>query len=52
MWDLIVSVPDHCLSFYFTALMAIYGHWLYGIQFYCTNGNILSLVMRKTVLLH
>ena len=22
IWDLIVSVPDHCLSFYFT----IYGH--------------------------
>ena len=21
MWDLIVSVPDHCLSFYFTKLM-------------------------------
>ena len=20
MWDLIVSVPDHCLSFYFTYL--------------------------------
>ena len=20
MWDLIVSVPDHCLSFYFTGL--------------------------------
>ena len=20
MWDLIVSVPDHCLSFYFTIL--------------------------------
>ena len=20
MWDLIVSVPDHCLSFYFVAL--------------------------------
>ena len=20
MWDLIVSVPDHCLSFYFTVL--------------------------------
>ena len=19
MWDLIVSVPDHCLSFYFTS---------------------------------
>ena len=22
MWDLIASVPDHCLSFYFTALQA------------------------------
>ena len=21
MWDLIVSVPDHCLSFYFTELI-------------------------------
>ena len=21
MWDLIVSVPDHCLSFYFTILI-------------------------------
>ena len=20
MWDLIVSVPDHCLSFYFTCI--------------------------------
>ena len=20
MWDLIVSVPDHCLSFYFTEI--------------------------------
>ena len=25
MWDLIVSVPDHCLSFYFTIIAgAIY----------------------------
>ena len=22
MWDLIVSVPDHCLSFYFLSLLA------------------------------
>ena len=22
MWDLIVSVPDHCLSFYFTLLFS------------------------------
>ena len=21
MWDLILSVPDHCLSFYFTVLL-------------------------------
>ena len=23
MWDLIVSVPDHCLSFYFTYMILI-----------------------------
>ena len=23
MWDLIVSVPDHCLSFYFISLLSI-----------------------------
>ena len=23
MWDLIVSVPDHCLSFYFAHIMYI-----------------------------
>ena len=30
MWDLIVSVPDHCLSFYFesTAYIAVYVLWL------------------------
>ena len=22
MWDLIVSVPDHCLSFYFTVIFS------------------------------
>ena len=24
MWDLIVSVPDHCLSFYFLEVFTIY----------------------------
>ena len=24
MWDLIVSVPDHCLSFYFTLMFETY----------------------------
>ena len=23
MWDLIVSVPDHCLSFYFTHIILV-----------------------------
>ena len=23
MWDLIVSVPDHCLSFYFAAFQVL-----------------------------
>ena len=23
MWDLIVSVPDHCLSFYFPAISSL-----------------------------
>ena len=23
MWDLIVSVPDHCLSFYFTHIVLV-----------------------------
>ena len=26
MWDLIVSVPDHCLSFYFNILHLYCGH--------------------------
>ena len=33
IWDLIVSVPDHCLSFYFS-----YGAFLgWGTKF-CSNG--------------
>ena len=27
MWDLIVSVPDHCLSFYFSYLMILHEYW-------------------------
>ena len=26
MWDLIVSVPDHCLSFYFSIIIMLTGH--------------------------
>ena len=32
MWDLIVSVPDHCLSFYFTIVSQGYG-LLGSVQF-------------------
>ena len=27
MWGLIVSVPDHCLSFYFTQTVYTYAPW-------------------------
>ena len=27
MWDLIVSVPDHCLSFYFFCMINFYDHY-------------------------
>ena len=30
MWDLIVSVPDHCLSFYFTARILFW--WEEGVK--------------------
>ena len=30
MWDLIVSVPDHCLSFYFGGYSIIPRHLLCG----------------------
>ena len=32
MWDLIVSVPDHCLSFYFTRLLTIRIRLLFMIK--------------------
>ena len=35
MWDLVVSVPDHCLSFYFTIGM-IHAHMKLA-QWYMTR---------------
>ena len=29
MWDLIVSVPEHCLSFYFTILFVFFFFFFY-----------------------
>ena len=31
MWDLIVSVPDHCLSFYFTIFVIILTYYFVTI---------------------
>ena len=28
MWDLIVSVPDHCLSFYFIGLHCLFTFYI------------------------
>ena len=41
MWDLIVSVPDHCLSFYFILQhMFLDCNWIYK-HFVDTNSNVL-----------
>ena len=32
MWDLIVSVPDHCLSFYFVNVMKRFVYLFSGIH--------------------
>ena len=32
MWDLIVSVPDHCLSFYFAYQNIVHYNYEYGIS--------------------
>ena len=34
MWDLIVSVPDHCLSIYFTSF------WFWYLHFTCNHQHI------------
>ena len=47
MWDLIVSVPDHCLSFYFT-----YSRWCpkWLPDFYMSDGmfQLFNYVVVKT----
>ena len=44
MWDLIVSVPDHCLSFYFTLFL---GRLSPPKRFTSTKVHILSPVTDK-----
>ena len=51
MWDLIVSVPDHCLSFYFTTdscSKSVFLVWMYVFFFKFGRvciGSILLLVI-------
>ena len=44
MWDLIVSVPDHCLSFYFVIFITNY--WWFRIlevsRYRRSNGSVLK----------
>ena len=39
MWDLIVSVPDHCLSFYFELFVNCCCRGLGRLERYCTVTN-------------
>ena len=41
MWDLIVSVPDHCLSFYLFR-----AHFLFHIEIYMFTSLHLALKVR------
>ena len=34
MWDLIVSVPDHCFSFYFSCIDNAFRIWSFSADFY------------------
>ena len=45
MWDLIVSVPDHCLSFYFVMTWLIFMNRIYYVIFII---NILEPSMKYT----
>ena len=43
MWDLIVSVPDHCLSFYFSVICwhKMTRHWKYTDNILLLNTEII-----------
>ena len=42
MWDLIVSVPDHCLSFYFDCIRT----WLIAVSCFCLRLGTLMHITR------
>ena len=60
MWDLIVSVPDHCLSFYFSMLQCIRHFRLtveslyfpYVVHDICIYGGNIDIFSGMIVLYH
>ena len=46
MWDLIVSVPDHCLSFYF--IKTVKRVWLFPFSVIITELNYVRAAISKT----
>ena len=53
IWDLIVSVPDHCLSFYFLwapnlALSFCYMTRIIGTEMWNTKQNIVICLLKTT----
>ena len=46
MWDLIVSVPDHCLSFYFSGILMEF-HNKYVVIIVCFHLDNISSRQRQ-----
>ena len=47
MWDLIVSVPDHCLSFYFAANEEL--HQSHRVGMVRNKSNYVTMKIRRIV---
>ena len=46
MWDLFVSVPDHCLSFYFPTGSRKHGKWIKKIPYMEKSWNLKTRAVR------
>ena len=45
MWDVIVLVPDHCLSIYFLSIVVCVSLFLLGLRVGCAIGLYLYLII-------
>ena len=52
MWDLIVSVPDHCLSFYFSMKELKISHYTFASQVFRRNHPHFQNLQNGTYLRH